>query len=125
MVGLFETYIQEIDADLGNVLASLASSAKGNGKDSKLAGRSVKMAILSTVVACQLGIAREGCNELAMAGLFHDLALYESLSPFFSGRVTRGKIVEDAIGQIAQFDRIAGRDAWYFQDGSHSGDASS
>ena len=96
---LFGTYLQEIDSDPANVLASLSSSLEGRTRDECLAERSVRLAVLGTTIACTLGVKREGCLAVSAAGLFHDLALFESLEERFKKRIARRRDTEDDFRQ--------------------------
>ncbi len=87
---LFATYVEEIRLDMGVVLASsLHASYADLTADKKLAKRSVQLAILSSSLAFALNGSEEDCLKISMAGLLHDLALYDSLSSIFRKRVFR------------------------------------
>lgn len=87
---VFDTYLKEMKADPAVVLDSLQRQETGMTADQRLAKRSVKLSILSTLIARTMQVDVKRAKHVSLAGLFHDLALYESLAEAFRGRVYRG-----------------------------------
>lgn len=75
-----QTYLRAIATDMGGVLYNAASqkvSAGGATANNALATRCIQMAVLGAVTAVRLGLSQQDCQAISMAGLLHDISLFE------------------------------------------------
>lgn len=76
---VFQKVLEAINRDQGAVLSSAAGQkiAPGKANNSSLSTRSVQMSMLGAVTAFCMGLSRDECQDIATAGLLHDMALFE------------------------------------------------
>lgn len=76
---VFQKYLEAINRDQGAVLSHAASQKipQGKANNSSLSTRSVQMSTLGAVTAFCMGLSRDECQDIATAGLLHDMALFE------------------------------------------------
>lgn len=76
---VFQKYLEAIKRDHCAVLSNAAGQkiATGKANNSSLSTRSVQMAMLGAVTAHCMGLSRDECQDIATAGLLHDMALFE------------------------------------------------
>jgi HD-GYP domain-containing protein (c-di-GMP phosphodiesterase class II) len=76
---VFLKYLDVTSVDHGAVLSNAAAQKIPQGKrsNSSLATRSVQMCMLGTVTAFVMGLSRDECQDIALAGMLHDMALFE------------------------------------------------
>ncbi len=76
---VFQKYLEAIKRDQGAVLSNAAGQKipPGKANNSSLSTRSVQMAMLGAVTAYCMGLSRDECQDIATAGLLHDMALFE------------------------------------------------
>lgn len=74
-----QTYLNAIQTDMGVVLHNAASQKiiTGATSNSSLSTRCVQMATLGAVTAATLGLSRDECQAVSLAGLLHDISLFE------------------------------------------------
>ncbi|MGN6135153.1 MAG: HD-GYP domain-containing protein [Aureliella sp.] len=74
-----QTYLDAIESDIGVVLYNAATQKvnPGSSGNKALATRSVQMAMLGAATAATLGLSRDECHAVSMAGLLHDISLFE------------------------------------------------
>ena len=75
-----QSYLRAIQDDIGVVLQNAASQTvdANNAPNNALATRSIQMAMLGAVTAATLGLSSEDCHAISMAGLLHDISLFEN-----------------------------------------------
>ncbi len=76
---VFTKYLDLASRDQGAMLSNAASQKIPPGKrsNSSLATRSIQMSMLATVTAFVMGLSRDDCQDVALAGMLHDMALFE------------------------------------------------
>jgi len=75
-----QVYFEAIQRDTGVVLSNVASQKVEAGESSShaLARRSIQLAMLGAATAGTLGLTREECNAITIAGMLHDVSLFEA-----------------------------------------------
>lgn len=74
-----QTYLDALQIDIGVVLYNAASQkvATGEADNNVLSTRCIQMAVLGAVTAATLGLSRDDCQAVALAGLLHDMSLFQ------------------------------------------------
>lgn len=81
MQSVSRSYFSAIQSDTGVVLHHAASQKIDSdaAANRSLVIRSIQMATLGTVTAATLGLSREHCHAISMAGLLHDVSLFDNV----------------------------------------------
>ncbi|MFO1064576.1 MAG: HD domain-containing phosphohydrolase [Pirellulales bacterium] len=76
---IIQTYLSQIEFDNAIVLANLASphDCQLSSTNAWLGARSVRMGVLGATVAATLKLSKDQCNIAAIAGLLHDVSLFD------------------------------------------------
>ncbi len=76
---VLQTYTSSLHVDDATVIANAVGQKIPPGKpsNSSLATRCVQMAMLGTVTAYVMGLSRDECQDIGVAGLLHDMSLFE------------------------------------------------
>jgi HD-GYP domain-containing protein (c-di-GMP phosphodiesterase class II) len=79
--GMVDDIVTDIESDVAVVLGSFLgrSTADMSSADRVFARRSTQMSILSMVVAVELGLSADDRQTVGVAGMLHDVGLYECM----------------------------------------------
>ncbi len=109
------TYLNIIQSDTGVLLSNAASQKIQPGKltNNSLSTRCIQMAMLGAATAATLGLSRDECQTVAIAGLLHDMALFEETLAMLQNEYTtaderREVLFRHALHSAEMFSRCPG-----------------
>ena len=86
--------IDEITEDVSAVLSHWSSTTETSvdGSDDTLVNRCVQLSTLSSVIACSMGMPIKECKSVALAGMLHDISLFDGIAEEFNRKASKVEV---------------------------------